>query len=293
MSDPVALRRDAEGVASTLPPLLAEADRLAATVQTGVHGRRRAGMGDEFWQYRQAVEGDDLRQVDWRRSGRSDVHFIRQREWQAQQKVLFWVDPGQSMQFSATPDGVTKRDRAALLALAASILLVRGGEQVGLINSPVPPGNGRGRLRQLAVELAEIDPADYPDFAAPDVSGVSAQVRLVILSDFLGPLAPINDLLSRATAYGVRGTLMQILDPQEVAFPFRGRSIFETPGKSLRYETLRASGLRDRYLERLTARQDALRDMARHGAWQFGVHSTDRGAGQGLMWLYRALEDVR
>ncbi len=84
---PVGLRRDAEKIAGALPPLLAEAELLAATVAMGVHGRRRAGHGENFWQYRQAVPGDPRSMVDWRRSGRSDAQFIREMEWEAAQTV--------------------------------------------------------------------------------------------------------------------------------------------------------------------------------------------------------------
>jgi len=87
-STPAALRHRAEAHASGYPPLMAEAEHLAATVMLGEHGRRRAGMGDEFWQYRPAQPGDALRQIDWRRSARSDAHFVRQKEWQAAQSVM-------------------------------------------------------------------------------------------------------------------------------------------------------------------------------------------------------------
>jgi uncharacterized protein (DUF58 family) len=89
---PVGLRRDAEKIAGALPPLLAEAEMLASTVAMGMHGRRRAGLGENFWQYRQAVPGDARTQIDWRRSGRSDAQFIREMEWEASQTVSLWVD---------------------------------------------------------------------------------------------------------------------------------------------------------------------------------------------------------
>jgi uncharacterized protein (DUF58 family) len=89
---PVGLRRDAEKIAGALPPLLADAEMLAATVSMGVHGRRRAGTGEDFWQYRQAMPGDARTQVDWRRSGRSDNQYIREMEWEAAQTISIWVD---------------------------------------------------------------------------------------------------------------------------------------------------------------------------------------------------------
>ena len=96
------LKERAETLGHALPPLLAEAERLASAVMLGEHGRKRAGMGDEFWQYRPAHQSDPVRLIDWRRSARSDVQFVREREWQAAQSVTLWVDPAKSMTFSGT-----------------------------------------------------------------------------------------------------------------------------------------------------------------------------------------------
>ena len=92
-------RREAEGLAEGLPPLLAKARQLAATLSLGIHGRRRSGPGEDFWQYRPAVAGDRLGEIDWRKSARSDEHFLRQKEWQTSQPVTFWIDLSQSMQY--------------------------------------------------------------------------------------------------------------------------------------------------------------------------------------------------
>ena len=119
-----ALRAQAEALGQSLPPLLAAAEHLAATVTLGEHGRRRPGRGDDFWQYRPARPGDAVRLMDWRRSARSDQAFVQEREWQAAQSVVLWVDPAQSMDFAAGTRP-PKSDRARLLALALAVLLLR------------------------------------------------------------------------------------------------------------------------------------------------------------------------
>ena len=143
------LRPRAEALGQSLPALLASAEHLASTVMPGEHGRRRAGMGDEFWQYRPAHAGDPVRLIDWRRSARSDAHFVREREWQAAQSVSLWVDPSKSMGFSGDKSRAPKADRARLLALALAILLLRGGERVGLAGDAAPPRSGRAQLLRL------------------------------------------------------------------------------------------------------------------------------------------------
>lgn len=281
------LRASAGRLGQSLPPLLAAADHLAATVTLGDHGRRRAGQGDEFWQYRQAHQGDAARMIDWRRSARGDVQFVREREWQAAQSVSLWVDRSASMQFSGDKARPAKADRARLLALALAILLLRGGERVGLTGGLTPPRSGRGQSERLALALAD---EDGTDFGSPDMAGLSAHGRVVLISDFLGDLAPLETAIAAATYRGVRGVILQVLDPAEETFPFDGRTIFESMGGSLRFETLRAGDLRARYLARLAERRARLADLARASGWHLSGHHTGDPAQPALLWLFRALE---
>ncbi len=284
------LRHRAEGLASNLPPLLADAEHLAATVMLGEHGRRRAGIGDEFWQYRPASDIDQMRMIDWRRSGRSDQHFVREREWQAAQSVSLWVDAARSMEFSGARDRAPKASRAQLLALALAVLLVRAGERVGLTSADLPPRSGQLQLQRLAARLCDPGVSDY---GAPEISGLAPHARAVFLSDFLGDIGAVEAALTSAADRGVKGALVMVLDPVEEAFPFDGRTIFESMGGGLRHETLKAGDLRGRYLQRLAERKDRLADLARLTGWHFDCHHTGDAPLGALMWLYHALQRVR
>jgi len=286
-SGPARLRATAETLAAPLPRLLAEAEHLATTVLLGEHGRRRAGLGDTFWQYRPATHTDELRSIDWRRSGRADTQFVQDKEWQIAQSVILWVDRAAAMDFSSGRDLPTKADRARALALALAILLVRGGERVGLTGLRLPPRRGDRQLGRMAELLAQGDAADY---GSPDTEGMLPHSRALFVSDFLGDLAPVERALTRAADRGVRGALLQVLDPQEEAFPFDGRTIFESMSGTLRHETLKAGDLRARYLDRLAARKDRLAHLARLTGWQFSTHHTGGSAAPALLWLYGALE---
>jgi uncharacterized protein (DUF58 family) len=284
------LRSRSETLASAMPPLLADAEHLAATVVLGEHGRRRSGMGDEFWQYRPISAGDESRMIDWRRSAKSDTQFIKQKEWQAAQSVLVWVDDSQSMGFTGDKNRAPKSDRARLLALAMSVLLVRAGERVGLSTIGQPPRSGPVQLVRIAEALTS--DRDTEDYGVPETKGLPFQSRAVFISDFMGDMAPLRAALAKAADRGVRGAMLQVLDPIEEAFPFDGRTIFESMGGTLRHETLNAGELKDRYLERLAERRDELRHLSREAAWQFDVHHTNDPAQSALLWLYRATERV-
>ena len=284
MSRGADLRAGAETLAGHLPPLLAEAEHLAQTVVLGDHGRRRAGLGSLFWQYRPAQPTDSARRIDWRRSARTDAHFVQEKEWQIAQTVTLWVDPGASMSFG-TGD-VTKAGRARLLALALGILLLRGGERVGLGTPACPALPGQGQVNRLAEELHEESGEDY---AAPHARAMPSRSRAVFLSDFMGDVTRVEGALTEAADRGVKGALLQVLDPQEEAFPFDGRTIFESMTGALRHETLKAGDLRTRYLDRLAERRERLRRLARRTGWQFQTHRTDESATAALLWLHGAV----
>jgi len=286
VTQPLALRARSEAEASRLPPLLARAERLAGTVLLGEHGRRRAGMGDDFWQYRPAQPGDSRRLIDHRRSARGDMQFVREREWMIAQSVTLWADQGASMRFSSADDLPEKIDRARLLALALAILLVRGGERVGLTGTTLPPRRGNAQLIRLAQAFSQ-DAAE--DYAAPDHKAMIPYVRTVFMSDFLGDLSALREALTKAADRGVRGVLLQVLDPSEEAFPFHGRTIFQSVGGTLEHETLKAGELRERYVTRLAERRDELTQLCRATGWQMGLHHTGDSAQSALLWLHQAL----
>ena len=287
MNTPRALRLNAEAEASHLPPLLARAEHLAGTVLLGEHGRTRAGMGDDFWQYRPVQAGDSRRMIDWRRSARSDAEFVREREWQVAQSVMLWVDASASMRFASDKSLPEKSDRARLIALAASILLIRGGERVGVTGTGLPPRRGRAQIMRLSEHFSINAETDY---GVPEARAMLPHARALFVSDFMGDIGAVEAALSKAADRGVRGVLLQVLDPAEESFPFHGRTIFESARKTLHYETLKASDLKAKYLEKLAARKEALRHLCAITGWQFMTHHTNAPAQAALLWLHRAME---
>lgn len=287
MSQPLPLRARAEAEAARLPPLLARAEHLAGAVLLGEHGRRRSGLGDDFWQYRPVQPGDSRRFIDYRRSAKSDTQFVRQREWQIAQSVMFWVDNAASMRFASDDSLPQKADRARVLALAGAILLNRAGERVGLTGSGLPPRRGEAQISRLTAALLDDHAEDY---GSPDLRGMPAHGRAVMLSDFMGDMSAVRAALTTAADRGVQGILMQVLDPAEEAFPYRGRTIFQSIGGTLAHETLKASDLRERYIERLTSRKAELQELCALTGWRYQLHHTSDSAQSALLWLYRALD---
>ena len=287
MNTPTDLRAAAEEQAARLPALLARAEQLAGAVLLGAHGRRRAGMGDDFWQYRPAQMGDSRRTIDHRRSAMGDTEFVREREWQIAQSVMLWVDQGASMRFASDDNLPQKADRARVLGLALAILLLRGGERVGLTGTTLPPRRGNPQVLRLAELFCQDDDSDY---SPPEHRAMIPHARAVFISDFMGDIGAVKTALTKAADRGVRGVLCHVLDPTEESFPFTGRTIFESVGGTLSHETLKANDLKDRYLERLAARKAELQSLCALTGWHYGLHHTDGTAQSALLWLYGALD---
>jgi uncharacterized protein (DUF58 family) len=277
------LAAHAEAAGALLPPLLVAADRVAATVAQGVHGRRRVGVGDTFWQYRPFVEGDAQSRIDWRRSGRSDRLYVRDMEWEAAQTVCLWRDASPSMHWRSARTLPEKRERAGLLALALAALLFRAGEQVRAVGVP-RVFSGRGGLAPLAAAL----PADSTGLPAP--ARVPAHSCVVLFGDFLAPLPDIRVCLDRFAAIPVRLHLVQILDPAELNLPYEGRVRFiglEHDGETL---IPRVSSIRADYAAALEAQLAGLRDLAAATGFSLSLHRTDHPPETALLALFMALD---
>lgn len=283
------LRRDAERIAGSLPPLLAEARQLASFVSSGLHGRRRAGQGEDFWQFRHAMPGDSAAMIDWRRSGRSDAVFVREKEWQAAQTVAIWSDRALSMTYSGGSTPFNKADRANLLGLALAVLLSAAGERISLLNTSADAAkNGELHLQRMAQALAKQSDSNE-DYGAAPSGPFAAGSRLVLFSDFLGDCDALETTLAKAANAGVKGCMVQILDESEGTFPFDGRTIFESMTGAIDFETHRARALREAYQQKLSERRAFLRSICQRYGWQFLMHWTNESPRKALLWLYAGI----
>jgi|TARA_B100001964_G_scaffold4919_1_gene5207 uncharacterized protein (DUF58 family) len=281
----------AEQLAATLPALLVAAERVAATVVQGVHGRRRVGSGETFWQYRRYQGGDSATAIDWRQSAKSQKTFVRENEWEAAQSVWLWRDGSASMDYQSVGVGAgtaseRKQDRADLLLLALASLLLRGGEHVGLYGQDSIATGGRATLNRLGAHLLDHRTGEV-DLPAP--GRLPRLAQLVLFSDFLAPLEEIDSVVRRFANQGARGHLLQILDGAEEDLPFQGRTEFEGLEGEGKILIGRVESLRDDYRLRMAVRREGLNDIARRAGWGFAVHRTDRSPQTALLALYSAL----
>ena len=280
------LRNRAEGLAVGLPPLLVSAERVAATVLQGVHGRRRVGQGETFWQYRPYGPSDSAAQIDWRQSARSRHVYVRETEWEAAQTVWLWADSSDSMEYRSLPTLPTKLERAQLLLLALAFMLMRGGERFALLGSGSAPSTGRAALYRVTDSLI-YDATDMANLPTADSLPRSAQV--VIIGDFLETISHVREAVLGLAAQGLGGQIVHLLDPAEIELPFAGRVRFQ--GAEGEDDSLvnHVEAVRPDYQSRIEGHQAAIREIAQTAGWGVIAHRTDTTAESCLLSLYLAL----
>ena len=272
----------AHALAAQMPRLVLEARRVASTVIHGLHGRRRAGSGENFWQYRRFVSGEPAQNVDWRRSARDDHLYVREREWEASHTIWIWPDRSPSMAFASALAADTKLDRALVVAFALAEVLVQGGERVG-VPGLLRPTASRNVIEKMAEAVLHDTGgrASLPPSFAP-----SPLSEIVVLSDLWSPIADVETTIAQLSATGASGHVVQIVDPAEESFPYSGRVEFIEPEGAGSVTAGRAETWRNDYQSLIARHRDAIRAATDLRSWSFAIHRTERPATELLLALH-------
>lgn len=283
---------DAHGALSLshrLPRLALEARRVSAFVN-GVHGRRRPGPGETFWQYRMLTPGEPAAAIDWRRSGRDNRVYVREREWEASHTIWLWIDRSASMGFSSSLAQAPKVDRAIVLGLALADALVDSGERVGLLGLTRPYAS-----RRVIEQLIENMAVDQSGLTAdlPPGRAIAQLDEAILVSDWLTPADEILERLAVIGAGGGRGHLVMIVDPVEETFPFSGQAELRDPEEGLRIDVGDAAAWGADYRARIEAHRDRLAGHCRKVGWTFTLHRTDRAASEPALRVAALIASAR
>ena len=269
-------------LADAMPRLILEARRVASTVIHGLHGRRRAGPGENFWQYRRFVSGEPAQNVDWRRSARDDHLYVREREWEASHTVWIWPDRSPSMMFASALASDSKLERALIVTFALAEVLVQGGERVGVPGLTRPTAS-RNVIEKMAEAILH-DPAERASL--PPAFAPSPLSEVVVLSDLWAPIDQVRGTIGQLSATGAHGHVVQIVDPAEESFPYSGRVEFIEPEGAGSVTAGRAETWRNDYQAIVARHRTAIRAETDLRGWSLAIHRTDRPASELLLVLH-------
>ncbi|MCV3738074.1 DUF58 domain-containing protein [Rhizobium sp. TRM96647] len=277
----------AQARAALIPDCLVEARRLANTVIAGWHGRRKRGIGENFWQFRPYVDGESLSRIDWRRSARDDHTYVRDREWEAAHTIWLWADLSPSMMFKSQLGAVSKESRALVVMLALAEILARSGERIGC-PGVMEPIAARNAAERLATAIAHSPLTD----GLPRTDMIRGSSDIVLIGDFLDAPDTIMERLAPLARRGLRGHVVEVADPAEDTFPYAGRTEFTDPETGQKLTAGRAETLREDYTRAYQARRAALADSLRHLGWSFVAHRTDHLASEALISVHMYLSGM-
>jgi uncharacterized protein (DUF58 family) len=260
---------EARTLAESMPRLILESRRIAATVIHGLHGRKRAGPGENFWQYRRFLSGEPARRVDWRRSARDEHLYVREQEWEAAHTVWLWPDRSPSMVFTSPLARESKLDRCLVVTFALAEILVQAGERVGMPGLMRPTGS-RNVLDKMANAIVH-DVTERPSLPPNFVP--SALAEIVVVSDFWSPMPELRKTFAQLSATGAHGHTVQIVDPEGAGSITAGR----------------AEAWKSEFETRVANHRAAIRAETDKLGWSFTIHRTDHPATELLLALHARL----
>lgn len=267
--------------AALVPDCMVEAKRIANTVISGWHGRRKRGVGENFWQFRPYTDGENLSRIDWRRSARDDHAYVRDREWEAAHTVWLWADMSPSMMYKSSYGMVSKESRALVLMLALAEILARSGERIGC-PGVMEPVSARNAAERLATAIMHAPPTE----GLPRTDMIRGASDIVLIGDFLDDADKIMERLSPLAKRSLRGHVIEVADPAEEIFPYAGRTEFTDPETGEKLTSGRAETLRDDYQRAYLARRENLGQSLRRMGWSFIFHRTDHLASEALVAVH-------
>jgi uncharacterized protein (DUF58 family) len=237
---------------------------------SGLHRSPFKGFSVEFAEYRQYIHGDDLSTIDWKVFARSDRYYVKKFEEETNVDCQLMFDISGSMAYGSR--GITKFEYAACLAASLGYLMNRQRDGVGLtafddrIVAALPASTRPGHLRNLLITLDRLAPGNRTNVSKPLhqlADSMNRRGMVVLISDLLDDAEAIIRGLKHFQSRGSDVLVFQILDPDELEFPFDRATRFEdietseevmaVPGLVRSHYLQQISGLIERYRRDLGA----------------------------------------
>lgn len=249
---------------------------------TGAHRSPLKGASVEFRQHRFYTPGDEPRRLDWRVLGRTDRPYIKEYDEETNLRAVLLLDASGSMGYGGRSE--SKFEYASKLTAALAYLMLGQTESVGLgligprLEQYVAPRAGSAQLSRVIDVLERAAPKD-----GSNVSRVMQQAAdrlgrrslLIVMSDFFAPVTELREGLARMRHDRHETVLLQVLDPDEVEFPFKRWSRFRGL-EGERPHLCEPAMVRQTYLDNFRAHRRELEETSRALGAAFYSFVTDK-----------------
>ena len=270
------MRLKAEELSNKIPSLYVKADRIANTIWEGIHNRNKDGLGDNFWQFRKYEYGDPAHLIDWKKTAKSNETFIQEKELQTLQNFVIWRDTSKSMNFRSSESIDTKLYRANLFTLALTIILSKSGENIVLNGLKSELLKGGNAVNFVSSQINEKVTDSYK--SSPNINEIKNNSDVILIGDFLNNINETEKTIKELSNRGINGIIIQILDPAERFFPYKGRINFNGLEGEKNILIGKAESVRNDYKKAIKIHIEKLEKLITSYSWKYILDNSDQDA---------------
>ena len=281
------MRLKAEELSNKIPSLYVKADRIANTIWEGMHNRNKDGLGDNFWQFRKYEYGDPAHLIDWKKTAKSNETFIQEKELQTLQNFVIWRDTSRSMNFRSSESIDTKLYRANLFTLALTIILSKSGENIVLNGLKSKLLKGGNAVNFVSNQINEKVTDSYK--SSPNVNEIKNNSDVILIGDFLNNIIETEKTIKELSNRGINGIIIQILDPAERFFPYKGRINFNGLEGEQNILIGKAESVRNDYKKAIKIHIEKLEKLTTSYSWKYILDNSDQDASISLQNICNTL----
>ena len=281
------MRLKAEELSNKIPSLYVKADRIANTIWEGMHNRNKDGVGDNFWQFRKYEYGDPAHLIDWKKTAKSNETFIQEKELQTLQNFVIWRDTSKSMNFRSSESIDTKLYRANLFTLALTIILSKSGENIVLNGLKSKLLKGGNAVNFVSNQINEKVTDSYK--SRPNINEIKNNSDVILIGDFLNNINETEKTIKELSNRGINGIIIQILDPAERFFPYKGRINFNGLEGEKNILIGKAESVRNDYKKAIKIHIEKLEKLTTSYSWKYILDNSDQDASISLQNICNTL----
>ena len=281
------MRLKAEELSNQIASLYVKADRIANTIWEGMHNRNKDGLGDNFWQFRKYEYGDPAHLIDWKKTAKSNETFIQEKELQTLQNFVIWRDTSKSMNFRSSESIDTKLYRANLFTLALTIILSKSGENIVLNGLKSKLLKGGNAVNFVSNQINEKVTDSYK--SRPNINEIKNNSDVILIGDFLNNINETEKTIKELSNRGINGIIIQILDPAERFFPYKGRINFNGLEGEQNILIGKAESVRNDYKKAIKIHIEKLEKLTTSYSWKYILDNSDQDASISLQNICNTL----
>ena len=267
------MRLKAEKLATITPNLSIRANKIANTVWEGIHNRNKAGIGENFWQFKKYEYGDPIHLIDWKKSAKSTNIFIQEQELSTIQNINIWRDTSSSMKYSSNKSIDPKIYIANLITLTLSIILIKNGERVSLNALNSKNSSGEEAIKKITHEINNKIASKFQ--SRPNMEEIKNGSTCILIGDFLYNTKITEQTIKNLANRNITGLLIHIIDPAERSFPYSGRINFNGLEGEEPYLIGNANAIRKDYLNTFKEHSNKIKNTAQSYRWDYFMQVTN------------------